>query len=72
MSVRSRTSAGSRTIPSNVSRYDLLLAALPTSLLSGTVAGSLSALPLHVGAALGAVPSLLLLCYGLFHDAPRP
>jgi hypothetical protein len=72
VSVRSSTPAGSRKGPSTVSRYDLLLAALPASLLSGTAVGSLSALPLHVGTALGAVPSLLLLCYGLFHDAPRP
>lgn len=72
MSVRSGKSAGSRIIPSNVSQYDLLLAALPTSLLSGTVVGSLSSLPFHFGVALGAVPSVLLLYYGLFHSAPIP
>lgn len=72
MSVRNGTSVGSRIDPSNVSRYDLLLAALPASLLSGTAVGGLSALPLHFGVALGAVPSILLLYYGLFHSAPVP
>lgn len=72
MSVQSGTPAGSRIVPQTVSRYDLLLAALPTSLLSGTAVGSLSALPLHVGIALGAIPSILLLYYGLFHNAPIP
>lgn len=72
MSVRIGNSVGSRIIPSNVSRYDLLLAALPTSLLSGTAVGSLSSLPLHFGVALGAVPSVLLLYYGLFYSAPIP
>lgn len=71
MSVRNETSAGS-IAPSKVSRYDLLLAALPASLLSGTAVGSLSTLPLHFGVALGAVPSILLLYYGLFHSAPVP
>lgn len=70
MSVRTGLPLGSRLVPSNVSRYDLLLAAVPTSLLSGTAVGSLSTLPLHAGIALGAVPAIALLYYGLFRHAP--
>lgn len=56
--------------PLDVSRYDLLLGVLPLPLLSGAVAGTLATIPLTAGIALGSVPSLLLLLYGLFVDAP--
>jgi hypothetical protein len=72
MSVQSGRNIGSRISLSNVTRYDLLLAALPILLLSGAAVGVLSSVALHVGVALGAVPSILLLYYGLFHSAPTP
>ncbi|WP_156105576.1 hypothetical protein [Halobellus rufus] len=56
----------------SVSRYDLLLAALPIPLLLGIGSGVLTDLPLAAAAGLGSVPSALLLAYGLFVHAPRP
>lgn len=72
MSVQGGRNLDSRISLSNVTRYDLLLAALPMLLLSGAAVGVLSSVALHVGVALGAVPSMLLLYYGLFHSAPVP
>jgi hypothetical protein len=72
MSVQSGRNIGSGISLPNVTRYDLLLAALPILLLSGAAVGVLSSVALHVGVALGAVPSILLLYYGLFHSAPTP
>jgi hypothetical protein len=69
MSVRTNPSDSLVELP-NVSRYDLLLGILPLPLLSGAVASVLAAIPSTAGIALGSVPSLLLLLYGLFVDAP--
>lgn len=55
---------------SGVSRYDLLLAILPLPLLLGVTSASLSPIPLHYGVSLGSLPSVFLLAYGLFYDAP--
>lgn len=70
MSVRTSPSDGLVSLP-EVSRYDLLLALLPVPLCSGLLAGSLGSLSTTLGAAAGAVPSLLLVLYGLFVEAPR-
>jgi hypothetical protein len=69
MSVRTSPSDSALELP-NVSRYDLLLGVLPLPLLSGAAAGALAAIPSTAGIALGSLPSLLLLLYGLFVDAP--
>ena len=69
MSVRTTPSDSLVDLPT-VSRYDLLLGLLPLPLLSGAVAGVLASTSMTAGVALGAVPSLLLLLYGLFVDAP--
>ena len=69
MSVRTTPSDSLVDLPT-VSRYDLLLGILPLPLLSGAVAGAVATVPTTAGVALGSVPSLLLLLYGLFVDAP--
>jgi hypothetical protein len=69
MSVRTTPSDSPVDLPT-VSRYDLLLGVLPLPLFSGAVAGAVGALSPTAGVALGSVPSLLLLLYGLFVDAP--
>jgi hypothetical protein len=69
MSVRTTPSDSPVDLP-NVSRYDLFLGLLPLPLVSGAVAGEVAAIPSLAGVALGAVPSILLLLYGLFVDAP--
>jgi hypothetical protein len=69
MSVRTSPSDGLLELP-DVSRYDLLLGVLPLPLLSGAVAGAVGTLSPTAGVALGSVPSLLLVLYGLFVDAP--
>lgn len=69
MSVRTTPSDSPVDLP-DVSRYDLLLGLLPLPLLSGAVAGAVATVPTIAGVALGSVPSLLLLLYGLFVDAP--
>ena len=70
MSVQNGKPDRDRIAQSKITRYDLLLAMLPLSLLGGAAIGSLWTLPLHAGVALGAIPSMLLVGYGLFADAP--
>ncbi|WP_144905270.1 hypothetical protein [Halobellus captivus] len=53
-----------------VSRYDLLLAALPIPLLLGIGSGVATDMPVALGVSVGGIPSALLLGYGLFVDAP--
>ncbi|MFC5365357.1 hypothetical protein [Salinirubrum litoreum] len=69
MSVKTTPSDSVLELP-DVSRYDLFLCLLPLPLLSGATASLLAAIPSTVGIALGSLPSLLLLLYGLFVDAP--
>jgi hypothetical protein len=69
MSVRTTPSDSILELP-DVSRYDLLLGLLPLPLLSGAVAGTIATISTTAGIALGSLPSLLLLLYGLFVDAP--
>ncbi|WP_117594393.1 hypothetical protein [Haloprofundus halophilus] len=62
---------GSTAVPTTrVSRYDLLLALIPTLLLAGLLAGLLSTLSLAHGAALGGLVAATLVGYGLFVDSP--
>jgi len=53
-----------------IARYDLYLALLPVPLIVGVLAALSTPLPLSLGAGTGALPSALLLAYGLFRDAP--
>ncbi|WP_224267967.1 hypothetical protein [Haloprofundus salinisoli] len=53
-----------------ISRYDLLLALVPTLLLLGLLVGAASPLSLAHGAALGALPAAALVGYGMFVEAP--
>lgn len=57
---------------SDVSRYDLLLAVLPLPLACGTLVATLVGAPTALGVGIGGIPSMLLLAYGLFFDAPAP
>lgn len=52
------------------SRYDLYLALLPVPLIVGAVLALATPVPLSYGAGAGALPSALVLGYGLFRDAP--
>lgn len=52
------------------SRYDLYLALLPVPLLVGAVMALALPVPVSYGAGAGALPSALVLGYGLFRDAP--
>lgn len=52
------------------SRYDLYLALLPVPLVVGAVTALATPVPLPYGAGAGALPSALVLGYGLFRDAP--
>lgn len=54
----------------SLSRYDLYLALLPVPLIAGILAALGTPTPLSYGAGAGALPSALVLCYGLFRDAP--
>ncbi|WP_224448578.1 hypothetical protein [Haloprofundus salilacus] len=53
-----------------ISRYDLLLALIPTLLLAGLLVGATSSLSLAHGVALGALPAAALVGYGMFVEAP--
>jgi hypothetical protein len=55
-----------------VSRYDLLLLALPTPLLCGAVWGALASIPVALAVGLAGLPSIALLLYAMFVDAPTP
>jgi uncharacterized transporter YbjL len=60
-----------------LSRYDLLLTAIPLVLGLGLLVGTLSTVPFHLGVAVGAVVSALLVADAVyFHppteSAPRP
>lgn len=55
-----------------VSRYDLLLFALPIPLLLGVAWGLLASTPLAFAVGLSGLPSVAMLAYGLFVDAPSP
>ncbi|MFB6221336.1 MAG: hypothetical protein ABEH90_07835 [Halolamina sp.] len=54
----------------DVSRYDLLLAALPMPLFVGALVGRATAAPFVDGLGAGALLAALLLAYGLFVDPP--
>ncbi|WP_101294207.1 hypothetical protein [Halegenticoccus soli] len=69
MSVRNAQRSGG-TGPPKVSRYDLLLAALPLPLVAGVAWSFLAPVPTALGAGLGSLPSAVVLGYGLFCDAP--
>ncbi|MFB6281170.1 MAG: hypothetical protein ABEH40_04030 [Haloferacaceae archaeon] len=70
VSVRGVPPVGGIARDSRLSRYDLYLLLLPVPLLVGAVAGLTTAMPVPYGAGAGALPSALVLCYGLFRDAP--
>ncbi|QZX98324.1 hypothetical protein [Halobaculum rubrum] len=52
------------------SKYDLLLAAVPTLLVAGAVGAARLALPASVGTGLGSLLAALLVGYGLFVEPP--
>jgi hypothetical protein len=54
----------------SLSRYDLLLAAVPVPLVAGVAAAVSSSLPAVSGLGLGSALSMLFVLYGLFLDAP--
>ena len=54
-----------------VSRYDLLLAAMPVPMLVGWLGAVVVGLPTVSGMGVGSVFSALLLAYGLFVAPPR-
>ena len=56
--------------PVSPSKYDLLLAAVPTFLVAGAVAATQLALPASVGTGLASLVAALLVGYGLFVDPP--
>jgi hypothetical protein len=53
-----------------VSRYDLLLAAMPVPLAAGVGYAAATGLPTAGGLGVGSLLSAILLAYGLFFDAP--
>ena len=70
MSVRRRPPT-ERIVPATgLTRYDLLLAALPVPLLTGLLVALSTDLPTAVGVATGSLGSAALLGYGLFVAAP--
>jgi hypothetical protein len=55
----------------SLSRYDLLLAAVPVPLVTGVAAaGTLGTLPVTNGLGAGAFVSMLIVLYGLFFATP--
>ncbi|WP_435062270.1 hypothetical protein [Halobaculum sp. EA56] len=75
MSVRDPSSDGfgravTRSGDVPLSKYDLLLAAVPVLLLAGTVGGTTLPLPTTVGTGLGSVVAAILVGYGLFVASP--
>ncbi len=55
----------------SLSRYDLLLAAVPVPLVTGVAAaGTLGTLPVANGLGAGALVSMLIVLYGMFFAAP--
>lgn len=71
MSVRESPPVGGTVRNRRFSRYDLYLALLPAPLAAGILAALVTSVPVPYGAGAGALPSALVLCYGLFRDAPR-
>ena len=55
---------------SELSRYDLLLAAIPLSLLGAAVAGHLSTIPIWVALSVGALVAVPMLVEGLALNPP--
>lgn len=52
------------------SRYDWLLVAIPIPLVLGWAVSATLPVASAVGLGFGAIPATLLVCYGLFVDAP--
>lgn len=52
------------------SRYDWLLVAIPIPLVLGWAVSATLPVASAVGLGFGAIPAMLLVCYGLFVDAP--
>jgi len=56
----------------SLSRYDLLLAAVPVPLVTGVAtAATLGTLPVANGLGAGALVSMLIVLYGMFFAAPN-
>lgn len=70
MSVDNQPTSDRTGLLDRVSRYDLLLAVLPTPLTAGLVIGAVSEVPSTGATALGGLLAALLVAYGLFVDAP--
>ncbi|MFC6794868.1 hypothetical protein ACFQFH_11665 [Halobaculum halobium] len=63
-------SPSGRTGLGSLTKYDLLLAAVPALLLGGTLAAVRLALPVSLGTGLGSLFAALLVAYGLFVEPP--
>jgi hypothetical protein len=59
-------------VGTDLTQYDLLLFVLPLPLVLGGLVTAASGVALPLGLGAGAVPSILLLWYGLFVAAPAP
>jgi hypothetical protein len=70
MSTKQHHPAGSVDGSLELSRYDLLLLAIPIPLVSGLLAGVVAPGPVVEELGAGAVLAVLLMAYGLFIDAP--
>lgn len=70
MSTEQKHPAGSVDGSFELSRYDLLLLAIPIPLLSGLLAGLVGSGPMVEELGAGALLAILLITYGLFVDAP--
>ncbi|AZH24370.1 hypothetical protein [Haloplanus aerogenes] len=68
MSVRT-TRSDSIGLPT-ATRYDLLLALLPVSLLCGAFVSVVTSLPVTIAMGLGSLPSAFLFCYAITVAAP--
>lgn len=70
MSTKQKHPAGSVDGSFELSRYDLLLLAIPVPLVSGLLAGVIAPGPAVEELGAGALLAILLIAYGLFVDAP--
>lgn len=70
MSTEQKHPAGSVDGSLELSRYDLLLLAIPIPLLGGLLAGMVSPGSMVEELGAGALLAVLLIAYGLFVDAP--
>lgn len=67
---RDAVSAADRPLPGTVSRYDLLLAAVPGAFVLALVAGRTLSLPPHLTIIAGATIAALAIGDGLFRNPP--